>query len=331
MTTGEGTTLPSAAAGGPAFALESEPMPPTAPSVLKRLRKDRFAVAGAVGLLLVLLIALLAPLWAAVTGHGPNEAFIREGIDEFGVPRGPNADFVFGVDPSGRDVSVRTLYGARTALLVGIIATAMATVIGVAVGLLCGFFGGTVDLVLSRVIDLFLVLPVFMLTLGIASACGGPQGCVGGIVRPGLSLIIFIIGLSSWGYMARVVRGQALALRDREFVAAARLSGASELRVLFREVLPSIVPTVIILTVMVFPAVVLYEAGLSFLGVGAIDVPSWGATLGEARNVFPTAWWLVAFPGLFLAITVLSVNLLGEGLGDVLDPKQETTDAGGRA
>jgi peptide/nickel transport system permease protein len=321
---------PSTAAGGPAYAVEPDALPPVTPGVLTRLRGDRFAVAGAIGIAVLVLVALLAPLSVKLTGHGPNESFISEGLDSFGVPRGPSKEFPFGVDVAGRDVFVRTVYGARTALLVGVTATAMATTIGVLIGLLCGFFGGVVDLVLSRVIDLFLVLPVFLLTLGLASACGGPTGCVAGIVRPGLSLVIFVIGLSTWGYMARVVRGQTLALRDREFVAAAQLAGAGELRILLREVLPSIVPTVIVLTVMLFPGIILYEAGLSFLGIGSIDVPSWGATLGDARKLFPTAWWLVVFPGLFLALTVLSVNLLGEGLGDVLDPKHETTTSGGR-
>lgn len=331
MTSGQEIEFPSAAAGGIAYGVEPDALPPVAPGVLTRLRKDRFAVAGAVGLLAIVLVALLAPLAVKLTGHPPNEAFVHEGIDDYGVPRGPNQAFIFGVDADGRDVFVRTVYGARTALLVGTTATVMSVVIGVTIGLLCGFFGGLVDLMLSRVIDLFLVLPVFMLTLGLAAACGGPQGCVAGLVHPGLSLIIFIIGLSSWGYIARVVRGQTLALRDREFVAAARLSDASELRVLLREVLPNVIPQVLVLTVLLFPTVILFEAGLSFLGVGSIDAPSWGATLGDARSLFPTAWWLVLFPALFLGITVLSVNLLGEGLGEVLDPKHETTSEGGRA
>ena len=325
MTSGNEIAFPSAAAGGPAYAVEPETMPPPAPGALERLRKDRFAVVGAIGIAVVVLIAILAPLSVKLTGHGPEQSFIAEGLDSFGVPRGPNSDFWFGADLAGRDVFVRTIYGTRTALLVGIIATSMLTIIGVVIGLLCGYFGGLVDLVLSRVIDLFLVLPVFMLTLGVAAACGGPKGCVAGLVRPGLNLIIFIIGITGWGYLARVVRGQTLALRDREFVAAARLSGAGELRVLMREVLPNVMPTVIILTVMSFPTVILYEAGLSFLGVGAIDQPSWGSILSDARRLFPTAWWLVVFPGVFLAVSVLAMNLLGEGLGDVLDPKHETT------
>lgn len=329
MSGGAEATFP--VTGGSGRAIESDSTPPTAPGMLARLRKDRFAMAGAVGVLAIVLVALLAPVAAHLTGHAPNESLVGQGLDDFGVPRGPNADFLFGADLTGRDVFVRTLYGARAALLVGVVATALATTIGVLIGLACGFFGGVIDLVLSRVIDLVLVLPVFLLTLGLASACGGPQGCVGGVVRPGLSLIIFVIGLTNWGYMARVVRGQALALRDREFVAAARLTGASDLRILLREVLPNIVPTVLVLAVMTFPVVILYEAGLSFLGIGSIDVPSWGATLGEARKVFPTGWWLVVFPGAFLGITVLSVNLLGEGLGDVLDPGHETPGRPGSA
>lgn len=314
---------PSTAAGGPAYAVEPDTLPPPAPGVLARLRRDRFAVIGAIGILVVIVLALLAPLTVTLTGHGPNESLIGEGLDGFGVPVGPRAGWIFGADASGRDVFVRTFYGARTALLVGVIATSMIVVIGVTIGLLCGYFGGVVDLILSRVIDLFLVLPVFLLTLGVAAACGGPEGCVAGLVRPGLNLIIFIIGISGWGYLARVVRGQTLALRDREFVAAARLSGASEPRILMREMLPNVMPTVLVLAVMTFPQVILYEAGLSFLGIGSIDVPSWGAILENARRVFPTAWWLVVFPSVFLAVTVLAMNLLGEGVGDVLDPKHE--------
>ncbi|MGB2711439.1 MAG: ABC transporter permease [Conexibacter sp.] len=310
---------------------ELEAMAPRPPSVLRRLRRDRFAVAGAIGLVVMLIVALIAPLVASWTGHPPNTSFVSQGLDVNGLPKGPNGDFLFGSDLAGRDVFVRTFYGARTALVIGLVATSLSMIIGVTIGLLAGYLGGIADTILSRVIELFFVLPVLVLALGLASACGGPEGCVGGAVRPGVPFVCLVIGLSTWPYTARVVRAEALALRDREFIAAARLMGFGPTRILVREVLPNILPTVIVLTVILMPGIILYEAALAFLGIGSSETVSWGNLLGQARQVFPAGWWLLLFPGLFLSLTVFAANLLGEGIGDALDPKHTTDVAGGHA
>jgi peptide/nickel transport system permease protein len=290
----------------------------------ERFKKDKAAIAGLVVILLLLLLAIFAGVIAKyVAGHGPNELFQREMTDIFGLPKGPNADFWFGADTVGRDVFVRVLYGIRTSLLVAIAATGAAVLIGTVVGLAAGYYRGAVDTLASRATDIMLALPVFLFAIGIAAACGATkEGCLGGTIKPGLGLVIFIIALFTWPYVARIVRGNTLSIREKEFVEASRSLGAGNIRTMFREVLPNLIAPIIVYATLLIPSNILFEAALSFLGLGVPQTtPSWGQMLADASGVFDVAWWLMVFPGVFLITTTLAFNLFGDGLRDALDPR----------
>jgi peptide/nickel transport system permease protein len=195
----------------------------------RRFRKDKFALGGAFIVIIMFAIAFLSPVLASLT-HGPNEVHLDR-LDSFGIPTGPQSGFPFGVDTAGRDLMVRVAYGARTSLFIAFFATGIATVIGVTLGMLAGFYRGKLDTVISRTIDIVLSLPVLLLALGLVSACGlSPNGCLGGIIKPGLLLVSYVIGLFSWPYIARIVRGQVLSLREKEFIESARSLGSTNRR-----------------------------------------------------------------------------------------------------
>lgn len=290
----------------------------------RRLRADRVAMGALVVTVAIVVVALLAPLVVAVLGApGPNVQDTGA-VDSFGTPLGPGADHLFGVDPLGRDVLARTVYGARVSLLVGFVGTAVAVVLGVTVGLLAGYYRGWVDTLLSRTVDVVLSFPVLLLGIGIASACSLGNGCFGGAITPGLRTVIFVIALVSWTSIARVVRGQVLSLREREFVLAARSLGASNRRIVFREILPNLAAPVIVYSSLLLPQTILFEAALSFLGIGVSPpTASWGAMIASAAENFDTQWWYMLFPGAALLVTVLAFNLLGDGVRDALDPRAE--------
>ncbi len=290
----------------------------------RRFRQDRFALAGIVFLALMILVALGAPLITKLVGHGPQDLFLRENTDIYGLPKGPNAKFWFGADDAGRDVFLRVLYGARTSLMVAFGATLLALVIGVAVGLMAGYYRGKLDTFLSRLIDIVMSLPILLLALGLVAACGGTkEGCLNGLLKPGRGLVAIVIALFSWPYIARIVRGQVLSLREKEFVEAARAQGAGDGRIMVREILPNLVAPIIVYTTLIIPNNVLFEASLSFLGIGVPpNIPSWGKMLDEGGRAMQYAPWLMIFPGLFLFMTTLAFNLVGDGLRDALDPKQ---------
>jgi peptide/nickel transport system permease protein len=293
----------------------------------RRFRQDKVALAGLAFLVLLLLAALLAPVIAKyVVHHGPNDLYIHEPVkmvDDFGLPKGPNGDFWFGADRSGRDLFVRVLYGARTSLLVGVAATGFAVMVGVTLGMIAGYYGGWRDTLIARTCDIILSFPFLLFAIGIVTACSAAtQGCFGGLVQPGLSVVIFVIALFSWPNIARVVRGNTLSLRELEFVDANRSLGAANRSIIFRELLPNLVAPIIVYSTLLIPSNILFEAALSFLGLGVPQtVPSWGRQLSEAAQVFRVAWWMMLFPGLFLFATTLSFNLVGDGLRDALDPR----------
>jgi peptide/nickel transport system permease protein len=290
-----------------------------------RFKKDKAALLGLALVIILLVLALIAPLFVRITGHGPNELFSREMTDEFGLPKGPNGDFWFGADRPGRDVFVRVIYGARTSLLVALVATGFAVLVGVILGVVAGYFGGKLDTLISRTIDVILSMPILLFAIGIAAACGATaSGCLGGLIKPGLGVVIFIIALFSWPYIARIVRGNTLSIREKEFIEAARSLGAGNVRIMFREVLPNLVAPIIVYATLIIPNNILFEAALSFLGLGVPQTtPSWGRMLSDAAPIFDVAWWLMVFPGMFLIATTLAFNLLGDGLRDAFDPRSD--------
>jgi peptide/nickel transport system permease protein len=286
-----------------------------------RLRHDRVAMVSLAFIVLLIVIAIAAPLVVDLLGlPGPNTQNLNL-TDSFGSPIGPSGAHPFGVDQLGEDVMSRVIYGARVSLEVGVIGTGISTLIGVTVGLLAGFYRGWVDTLLMRTTDVVLSIPILLLGLGIGAACS-VRGCIKGIIQPGLSTIIFLIALATWPYMARIVRGLVLSLREREFVEAATALGASNTRIMFREILPNLAAPVLVYASLQIPVNILIEAALSFLGVG-IRPPtaSWGQMVSAATPIFTTAWWFMVFPGVALLLTVLAFNLLGDGLRDALNPR----------
>ncbi len=288
----------------------------------RQFKKDRWAIAGGLIVILMILLALFAPVFAKITHHGPNDVNLWPSMSS-ACPSGPSSEYWFGVDPTGRDLFVRVVYGARTSLVIAFFATGMALVIGVILGLIAGFYRGKVDTVISRTTDVVLSLPILLLALGLAAACGATaEGCLGGLIKPGLVLVSLIIGLFSWPYIARIIRGQVLSLREKEFVEASRSLGSSNFRIIMREVLPNVAAPIIVFTTLIIPSNILFEAGLSFLGVGVPDsTPSWGGHAGDAGSAFTYAAWLMIFPGIALFLTTLAFNLVGDGLRDALDPR----------
>ncbi|MEA2499366.1 MAG: peptide/nickel transport system permease protein [Actinomycetota bacterium] len=292
-----------------------------------RFKTDRVAFVGLGVIVLLIVLALSAGLIAEhVTHRGPNDLSLsREMRDDFGLPKGPNGTYLFGADTAGRDLFIRVIYGTRTSLQVAIVATGISVFIGVVLGMTAGFFGGKVDTIISRTIDVILSLPLLVFALGIAAACGTTkEGCFGGYLKPGLGVVVFIIAAFSWPYIARIVRGNTLSLREKEFVEAARSLGASNRRIMFREVLPNLIAPILVYSTLIIPSNIIFEAALSFLGLGVPQhTPSWGRMLSEAARNLEGAPWMMAFPVLFLVMTTLAFNLLGDGLRDALDPRAD--------
>ncbi len=273
--------------------------------------------------ILILLAIFGGPLAAWVDGPLVSEPFTSTMEDEFGIPKGPNAQFWFGADGAGRDLFVRTMYGARTSLLVGVVATLIAVVVGTVVGISAGFFRGWADTGLSRVGDVMLSLPTLLIAIGIVAACS-LQGCLGGVIEPGVRVVIGVIAFFTWPYIARVVRSYTITLREKEFVEASRSLGASNFRIIFREILPNLIGPIIVYSTLLIPQNILFEAALSYLGLGVPpSTASWGGILNDAQYYYEVAWWLMLFPGLFLVVTTLAFNLLGDGLRDALDVRAD--------
>jgi ABC-type dipeptide/oligopeptide/nickel transport system permease subunit len=280
---------------------------------LRRLRRDKVAMISLVVIALIVLMAIFAPAFAAVTGHPPNEQYRDIGLTPDGLPRGPNGTFWLGTDDLGRDILVRIAYGARVSLLVGVLATAITVAIGVVLGLAAGFLGGLVDTVLARLIDVVLSVPFLLVAIALVSVTG-----------PSLTVTVMVIGFFSWASVARIVRGQVLSLREREFVEAARSLGAGDTRIMFVDILPNVLAPVIVYTTLLIPVVIVTQATLSFLGLG-LPPPTadWGGMISSSQNYYTTAWWLILFPGLALLITTLAFNLFGDGVRDAFDPRAD--------
>jgi peptide/nickel transport system permease protein len=273
-------------------------------------------------IVLLVLAAILAKPITKIVGAPPPSVQETSALDDFGLPTGPSSAHIFGVDTIGRDVFSRVLYGAQVSLTVALVGTGLSVLFGTILGIMAGFYRSWTDTLIARSLDVMLAFPVLLFGLGIATACSGENGCLGGLIQPGLSVVLAIIVLANTPYVARIIRGQVLSLREKEFVEASRSLGATNRRIMFRDILPNLVAPIIVYTSLFIPANILLEAALSFLGVGVQPPrPSWGAMLSDAVSIFSDAWWFMFFPGMALLLTVLAFNLVGDGLQDALNPK----------
>jgi len=289
----------------------------------RRFRRDRLAISGGLFILFLLILTAAAPLMVKyVTHHSPFQQHMMDQIivgkdhvdvvDDDGLPVGPNRVFLFGADLTGRDVLSRVIYGGRVSLLVALLATAVSLLIGLAWGMVSAFYGGFIDATLSRLMELMMAFPILLLAIALASAMQSSS----------LLVVILIIGFVNWTYIGRIVRGQVLSLRKREFVEAARALGAGDVHIMFRVILPNLVAPLIVYSTLAVAGNILFETALSFLGLGVQPpTPSWGNIIREGMSYYNVAWWITAFPGLAILLTVLAFNLLGDGLRDALDPR----------
>ncbi len=280
----------------------------------RRLCTDRVSMIALGVIVVMILLAILAPAVAALTGHPPNMAYPITGENAAGNPVGPFTNgFILGTDSTGRDLLVRILYGARISLFVGVVTTFIASVLGVAIGLMAGYFGGIIDTVLARFTDAVLAFPYVVLAIALAVVFG-----------PSLTIIMIIITFFSWAGIARIVRGQTLSIKEKEYIEAARSLGAGPFRIMFFDILPNLLAPVLVVATLYIPQAVVFEATLSFLGLG-VQPPtaSWGNMLADASNFYTVAWWYVVFPAAALLITTLAFNLLGDGIRDAMDPRTE--------
>ncbi|HVA73635.1 MAG TPA: ABC transporter permease [Acidimicrobiales bacterium] len=289
-----------------------------------RLRRDRAAMIALGVIVVIILVAIFAPLFATVTGHGVNQQFRNTGLSPDGLPRGPNGTFVLGTDDQGRDVLVRIAYGTRISLFVGVAVTLIVVVIGGLLGLAAGYLGGIVDTLIARLIDIVLSLPYLMFAISLVSVgfLGGNQGKLLGV--KGLPIIVFVIAVFAWAAIARIVRGQVLSIREKEYIEAARSLGASSWRIMIVDILPNVTTQLIVYATLLIPVTIVTEAALSFLGLG-IPPPTadWGQMISESQVLYQQAWWFLFFPSAALVITTLAFNIFGDGIRDALDPRLE--------
>ncbi|MET9875423.1 ABC transporter permease [Actinacidiphila glaucinigra] len=317
------TTVADVAADIPAKAIEGR-----SPGRIAwmRLKRDKVALAGGVIVVFLILVAIFAPLIVSVFGHPPND-FHEDKIDPlFGTPTGKwggiSGDYLFGVEPvNGRDVFSRIVYGTRISLLVAFLSAIVAVVLGTFFGIMAGYFGGWVDAAIGRVMDVLLAFPQLLFIMSLVSVMPNSLlGFSGTGVRMGV--LVVVIGFFGWPYVGRIVRGQTLSLREREYVDAARSLGAGRGYILFRELLPNLVAPITVYATLMIPTNILTEAALSFLGVGVKPpTSSWGQMLFKALSFYETDPIFMLIPGLAIFVTVLAFNLFGDGVRDALDPK----------
>ena len=268
----------------------------------QRFKKNRLAVAGGVVVLILFIIAIFASL---ISPYDPNV------IDKKHVLEPPSLKHPFGTDELGRDIMSRVIWGSRISISVGFVAVGIATIIGIILGAISGYYGGWLDSVIMRFVDIMLSIPTFFLILAVIAFLG-----------PSILNIMIIIGLTSWMGVARLVRAEFLTLKEREFVIAARGLGAKDIRIIFGHIMPNSLSPVIVSAILGVASAILVESALSFLGIGVQPpTPSWGNILTSGKDNIEIAWWLSVFPGLSILITVLTYNLVGEGVRDAIDPR----------
>jgi peptide/nickel transport system permease protein len=274
----------------------------------RAFRRNKLALIGGVVVVILVALALLAP---GIAPWDPNRPDVRKILDA------PSKAHPLGTDQLGRDVLSRMLYGARVSLAVGFVSVGIATMIGIALGAAAGYHGGTIDALVMRLVDLMLVFPRLFLLLAVLA-----------FLRPSIWTIMAVIGLTGWMSVARLVRAEFLSLKEREFVLWSQSIGASSFRTIWRHILPNAIGPVLVAMTLGIPAAILTESGLSFLGLG-VQPPhaTWGNILNEGKDAIELAWWLSLYPGFAILLTVLSYNLLGEGIRDALDPRLRRSGA----
>ncbi len=275
--------------------------------ILLRILRNKISVLGLCFIVLLFLIAVFAPV---IAPYDPYE------INVYQVLEAPSKENIFGTDELGRDVFSRVVYGARVSLKVGIIAMGISISIGTILGLIAGYYGGLIDSLIMRIVDVMLSFPTLFLILAIVA-----------VLEPNIYIIMIVIGLTGWMDVARLVRAEVLSLKEREFVIASKAMGAGSGRIIFHHILPNALYPVIVAATFAVGSVILIESGLSFLGLGIQPPePSWGGILSVGKDYLTVAWWLSFFPGMAIFLTVLSINLFGEALRDALDPKKWSED-----
>lgn len=269
---------------------------------MNEFKNNKLAVAASLFIFLILLSALFAPL---IAPHKPMA------IDSESILASPSRDHFFGTDRLGRDIFSRIIYGSRISLSIGFIAVGIAVLIGIFFGAMAGFYGGKLDAILMRFVDLMLCFPTIFLILAVIA-----------LLEPSILNIMVVIGLTSWMGIARLVRAQVLTLKERDFIAASKVMGAKDTWIVFRHLIPNAIGPVLVSATLGVGGAILIESALSFLGIGVQPpTPSWGNILMDGRSTLGVAWWLTVFPGLFILFTVLSYNILGEALRDLLEPR----------
>jgi len=269
----------------------------------QRYRNNRAAVGGAAVLVLVVLLALAGPWVYAV-----------DPFDMVGQPAElPSAGHLFGTDVAGRDMLAGILHGGRVSLLIGVMASLAASVVGLTLGALAGYYGGLVDDLISRTTEFFLTIPSFVLAVVLVA-----------IFSPTIANITMAIAVVSWPSVARLARAEFIAHRDRDYVLGCRAIGMPDWEIIVLQILPNALPPLIVVSSLMVATAILTESGLSFLGLGDPNQVSWGYMIGVARTVLRTSWWMAAIPGVMILVTVLAINLVGEGLNDALNPRLRT-------
>jgi len=272
--------------------------------IWKRFIRNKLALAGFIILCAMFFIALMAPL---ISPYDPDS--INEAYD--GIPQEPSVKHFFGTDDYGRDYFSRALHGARISLSVGFVAVFIYVLIGIILGSISGYYGGILDTVIMRIVDMMLCLPTFFFILSIQV-----------LLQPSMLNVMLVIGFTSWPGVTRLVRGQFLSIKEEEFVQAAKAAGASDRRIIMNHILPNALPPIIVLSTLGIASAILIESVLSFMGIG-VQPPqaSWGSMLHESQEYLRSAPWMALFPGMLIMFTVLGFNFIGDGLRDALDPK----------
>jgi ABC-type dipeptide/oligopeptide/nickel transport system permease subunit len=304
-----------------------------------RLRRDRFAIAGGIFIIVLFLAAFVgAPIASRLLGHGPNDQFFDAVDPDSFLPVGPmtrvhtpdggSTLFILGADSTiGRDLFLRLLYGAQTSLEVAVFATFFSVGLGVLFGALAGYFRGGVDTIVSRLTEMVMAFPLLLFVIAISATAGQQlNGVTFGVLAPGVFTLVLIFSLFGWFYPARIVRGQVLSLREKEFVEAARMTGASDWRIIRSHLAPHLVGPVIVYSTLIVATNIIFEAGLSFFGLGIQEpTASWGNLLGRAPQYYLTVPNLMIWPGLMILLATLAFNLLGDGLRDAFDPRKTSS------